>query len=68
MALTYKQLISDLEAKKIAPVYLLTGEEDYYIDFLTEYFENNILDESVRDFDQIVLYGKDVTIDRKSVV
>lgn len=62
MALTYKQLISDLEAQKIAPIYLLTGEEDYYIDFLSEYFENNILDESVRDFDQIVLYGKDVTM------
>lgn len=62
MALTYKQLISDLEAKKIAPVYLLTGEEDYYIDFLAEYFENNVLDESVRDFDQLILYGRDVSM------
>ena len=62
MALTYKQLISDLEAGKVAPIYLLTGEEDYYIDFICEYIENNILDESVRDFDQQVVYGKDSTM------
>ncbi len=39
------------------------GEEPYYIDKLTEYIENNILTEDEKGFNQMVLYGKDVTIE-----
>lgn len=39
------------------------GEEPYYIDKLTEYIENAILTEEEKGFNQMVLYGKDVTID-----
>lgn len=39
------------------------GEEPYYIDKLTEYIENNILTEEEKGFNQMVLYGKDVTIE-----
>ena len=60
MAITDKQLIADLSAGKYKPVYLLTGEENYYIDVVSDYFEQNIIDPSVRDFDQTVVYGRDV--------
>ena len=60
MALTEKQLIEDLKQGHYKPVYLLTGEENYYIDVVSDYFENNVIDASVRDFDQTVVYGRDV--------
>lgn len=60
MALTEKQIIANLKAGQFAPVYLLTGEENYYIDLLSDYFENNVVPEENRDFDQMVVYGADV--------
>lgn len=62
MAITDKQLIADLEAGLFKPVYLLTGEENYYIDVVSDYFETRIVDESMRDFDQTVVYGRDTTM------
>ncbi len=60
MALTDKQLIDELKKGIFKPVYLLTGEENYYIDVVSDYFENEIIDASMRDFDQTVVYGRDV--------
>lgn len=60
MAVTYKQLLLSLEQGKIAPVYVLCGEEPYYIDKACAWFENNLLDEAAREFDQTILYGKDL--------
>ena len=59
MAMTEKQLIGDLEAGRFKPVYLLTGEENYYIDRVSDYFENHVIDPTLRDFDQTVVYGRD---------
>ena len=60
MALTDKQLIEELKTGVYKPVYLLTGEENYYIDEVSDYFEEHIIDPSLRDFDQTVVYGRDV--------
>lgn len=62
MAITEKQLLSDLKANQFKPIYLLTGEENYYIDLIADYFENNIVAEECRDFDLSVVYGKDVDV------
>ena len=62
MAITEKQLIADLRAQKFAPVYLLTGEENYYIDLVSDFMEQNIIPQDFRDFDQTVVYGRDVTM------
>lgn len=62
MATTEKQLIEELQAGKYKPVYLLTGEENYYIDLVSDYFENKVIDEAMRDFDQSVVYGRDTTM------
>lgn len=62
MAITDKQLIADLQAGIFKPVYLLTGEENYYIDVVSDYFESKVIDESMRDFDQTVVYGRDTTM------
>lgn len=55
----FKKLYKSLEAKQFAPVYLLDGEEPFYLDMITEYFEEKILEPHERDFNLMVLYGKD---------
>lgn len=39
------------------------GEEPYYIDKISEFIENNILDETEKGFNQMVLYGYDADIE-----
>lgn len=56
---TFAQVMEDMRAGKFAPVYLLVGEEPYYIDKVTDYIAENVLREEERDFNQLVLYGLD---------
>jgi len=57
------KIVNDIKAGNIKPIYFLMGEEPYYIDKLTDYIEHNILTEEEKGFNQMVLYGKDVTIE-----
>ena len=57
------KIINEIKQGVIKPIYFLMGEEPYYIDKLTEYIENNILTEEEKGFNQMVLYGKDVTVE-----
>jgi DNA polymerase-3 subunit delta len=57
-----KKILSDLKAKKYAPMYLLQGEETYYIDLIANYIEKNALTESEKSFNQVVVYGKDTPV------
>jgi len=56
------KIVSDIKNRNIKPVYFLMGEEPYYIDKISEYIENNVLAEEEKGFNQMVLYGRDVTI------
>lgn len=49
-----------LKAGEYAPVYVLCGEEPYYVDRVYEFIAANALDEMAREFDQQVLYGRDL--------
>lgn len=55
----YKKLMADLKARKFAPVYYLYGEEHFYIDEVTKFIEENVLNDGERGFNQMILYGKD---------
>lgn len=59
MVADFKKILQSLEKRDFAPVYLVDGEEPFYIDMLTEYFEDKILQPAERDFNLMVLYGKD---------
>ena len=52
--------MSALRAGTYAPIYILCGEEPYYVDRVYEYIAENALDEMAREFDQQVLYGRDL--------
>lgn len=57
------QITKDIKAGNLKPIYFLMGEEPYYIDKLTEFIEQNVLEEHERDFNQSILYGREVTIE-----
>lgn len=58
-----KQLVTDIKNKNLKPIYFLMGEEAYYIDKISDFIENTVLAEEERGFNQMLLYGRDVTID-----
>ena len=62
MAADYKEIIRDLKNKIYKPVYFLAGKEPYYIDLITDFIEDKVLDESEKSFNQTVLYGLDVSV------
>lgn len=55
----YEELALQLKNRQFSPVYLLMGEEPFYIDQICKFFENNVMEEADRDFNQAVLFGKD---------
>src|SRR5882762_11909637 len=54
-----KKILDKLKAGKYEPVYLLQGEETYYIDLISDYIEQHVVTESEKSFNQVVVYGKD---------
>jgi len=58
-----KQLVTDIKNGNLKPIYFLMGEEPYYIDKISSFIEKNVLAEEEKGFNQMVLYGRDVTID-----
>jgi DNA polymerase-3 subunit delta len=61
-AATFEGIMSDLKAKKYLPVYFLQGDEPYFIDKISSYIEENVLNETEKIFNQSVVYGKDVDV------
>ena len=55
-------VLKDLKNNKYAPVYFLQGEEPYYIEKISNYIEHHALQEHEKGFNQIIMYGQDVTI------
>lgn len=49
----------DIAARKLAPVYLLMGDEGYFIDALADKLAENVLDEAEKAFNRTIVYGKD---------
>ncbi|RED49431.1 DNA polymerase III subunit delta [Seonamhaeicola aphaedonensis] len=58
-----KQLVTDIKNRNLKPIYFLMGEEPYYIDKISDFIEENVLTEEERGFNQMVLYGRDVTVE-----
>ncbi len=58
-----KQLVTDIKKGNIKPIYFLMGEEAYYIDKISSYIEDTVLAEEEKGFNQMILYGRDVTIE-----
>jgi DNA polymerase III subunit delta len=57
--MTAPEILKDLKNRKFKPLYLLHGEEPYFIDMLGNYIEHNLLSDAEKGFNQTVVYGKD---------
>lgn len=60
MATTAASILLSMRQGTYAPVYVLHGEEAYYIDEICTYIEEHALDEMACEFDQTVVYGRDL--------
>ena len=55
----FEALRAEIAARRFAPIYLLMGEESYFIDALCEQLSSSILTPAEQSFNQITVYGKD---------
>ncbi|HPY82315.1 MAG: DNA polymerase III subunit delta [Bacteroidales bacterium] len=55
----YKQILKDIDNKIFYPIYILSGEEPYYIDMISDYIAEHTLSEEEKTFNQTIVYGKD---------
>jgi DNA polymerase-3 subunit delta len=58
----YENILQDLNNKIYHPLYFLSGEEPYFIDKISKQLETTVLTESEKDFNQVIVYGRDTTI------
>ena len=58
---TFDSVMRELKAGKYRPVYLLMGDESYFIDRVADYIADNVLAEEEKFFNQSVVFGADVT-------
>ncbi|NNF02279.1 MAG: DNA polymerase III subunit delta, partial [Bacteroidia bacterium] len=62
-AAKFETILSDIRKRKFKPVYFLEGEESYFIDRISDTLEETVLEDHERDFNQVILYGKDSSVD-----
>lgn len=59
-----RMLVSEASKGIYRPVYLLMGDEPYYVDMVCDAVMADCVPEEDRDFNQIVCYGSDVNADK----
>jgi DNA polymerase-3 subunit delta len=57
------KIVNDIKSKNYKPIYFLCGEETYYIDRISDLIESSVLTEDEKSFNQVVLYGRDTTVE-----
>ena len=58
---SYKTIMRDLKARHFSPIYILMGDESYYIDKISDYIAEHVLRPEERDFNQTVVFGSDIS-------
>lgn len=61
--LTYREVLDRIKKKEFSSVYLLMGEEPYYIDLIVDALERSVVKEENQSFDQLIFYGADSDLD-----
>lgn len=61
-AQTYSEILKSIKNKVFYPIYLLHGEEDYFIDQICKAIDNHVLSDMEKEFNQTVVYGRDVEV------
>lgn len=58
-----QEILGAVRSGSFAPVYLLMGDEPYYLDMVCNAIVENALDDFARDFNETICYGSDVDAD-----
>ncbi len=58
--MTYQDILKSLKKGEYEAIYFLHGTEPYFIDMISDYIEDHVLNESEKAFNQTIFYGKDV--------
>ena len=58
----HRQIIREVKAGKFSPIYVLHGEEPFFIEEIVNAIKENAVDEASKDFNETVLYGRDVEL------
>lgn len=61
--ITYEQIVRDVQAGNIKPIYYLMGDEGYYIDRVADFIVDAVLQPEERDFNLMTFFGADADID-----
>ena len=60
--LSCDEILKSLQAKQYSPIYYLMGEESYYIDIISDYIAKNVLSDTEKEFNQLIMYGADTDV------
>ena len=58
-----KEIVNNIQKGNVSPLYFLMGEEPYYIDRISDFIAQNLLAEEEKGFNQIIMYGRDTSVD-----
>jgi len=61
-AISFENILLNLKNKIYSPVYFLFGEEPYFIDVISDFIEENVLSDVEKEFNQTIIYGKDIDV------
>ena len=54
-------ILKNIKNKEFLPIYFFHGEEPFFMDVVLKSFENDVLTEDEKAFNQTLVYGKDTT-------
>ena len=54
-------ILKNIKNKEFQPIYFFHGEEPFFMDVAVKAFENDVLEEDEKAFNQTLVYGKDTT-------
>lgn len=60
---TFREILTDINNGIFSPVYILMGEESYYIDVLMDVIEHKAIDTEDQDFNQSIFFGADADME-----
>ena len=60
--LTFDGIMAQLKARQFAPIYVLMGEEGYFIDELSNYIIDHVLTSDEKEFNLTIAYGADIDV------
>ncbi|MEY3010723.1 MAG: polymerase subunit delta [Bacteroidota bacterium] len=59
----HRQILRTIEAGQWSPIYVLHGEEPYFIAEIVKSLQNHVVEEGMKDFNETVLYGRDADVE-----